>query len=79
MEPLHALPQIPQGLRIVDRSEPLPRGGEPVEEWEIRPLDAVIESYLAAAVKATGGNVRKAARLLEISPSTIYAKLKSRD
>ena len=55
------------------------RGGEPVEEWEIRPLDAVIESYLAAAVKATGGNVRKAARLLEISPSTIYAKVKSRD
>jgi len=54
-------------------------GGEPVEEWEIRPLDAVIESYLAAAVKATGGNVRKAARLLEISPSTIYAKLKTKD
>ena len=50
--------------------------GEPTEEWEIRPLDDVIDTYVAAAVKATDGNVRKAARLLQISPSTLYARLK---
>ncbi|HYC90817.1 MAG TPA: sigma-54 dependent transcriptional regulator [Thermoanaerobaculia bacterium] len=50
--------------------------GEPMSEWEIRPLDDMIASYVTAAVKATEGNVRKAARKLEISPSTLYAKMK---
>lgn len=51
-------------------------GGLPGEEWEIQPLDDLIGAYVAAAVKATGGNVRKAARRLQISPSTLYARLK---
>jgi DNA-binding NtrC family response regulator len=51
-------------------------GGLPAEEWEIQPLDRVVTSYVAAAVKAAGGNVRKAARQLQISPSTLYARLK---
>jgi two-component system nitrogen regulation response regulator NtrX len=50
--------------------------GEPASEWEIRPLDDMIASYVTAAVKATEGNVRKAARKLQISPSTLYAKMK---
>jgi two-component system, NtrC family, response regulator AtoC len=53
--------------------------GEPTAEWEIRPLDEVVEAYVAAAVKATDGNVRKAARLLAISPSTLYAKMKTKE
>jgi DNA-binding NtrC family response regulator len=48
----------------------------PVEEWDIQPLDRVIAAYVAAAVKAADGNVRKAARQLQISPSTLYARLK---
>ncbi len=52
--------------------------GGPTEEWEIQPLDDVVSSYIAAAVKATDGNVRKAARLLKISPSTLYAKMKGK-
>jgi Response regulator containing CheY-like receiver, AAA-type ATPase, and DNA-binding domains len=48
----------------------------PSESWEIQPLDQVIAQYVAAAVRAAGGNVRKAARQLEISPSTLYARLK---
>jgi two-component system nitrogen regulation response regulator NtrX len=48
----------------------------PMEEWQIRPLDDMAASYVAAAVKATDGNIRKAARLLQISPSTLYTKLK---
>ncbi len=46
----------------------------PSQEWEIRPLENVIGDYVTAAVKATGGNMRKAARLLRISPSTLYAR-----
>ncbi|HVS30049.1 MAG TPA: sigma-54 dependent transcriptional regulator [Thermoanaerobaculia bacterium] len=53
-------------------------GALPAEEWEIQPLDRVIATYVAAAVDAAGGNVRKAARQLEISPSTLYARLKDR-
>ena len=53
------------------------KGGTlPTEEWEIQPLDQVVTSYVAASVKAAGGNVRKAARQLQISPSTLYARLK---
>ncbi|HEX7420889.1 MAG TPA: helix-turn-helix domain-containing protein, partial [Thermoanaerobaculia bacterium] len=48
----------------------------PVEEWDIQPLDQVVGAYVAAAVKAAGGNIRKAARQLKISPSTLYARLK---
>src|SRR5437763_8922106 len=52
-------------------------GGLPNEEWEIQPLESVVEQYVTAAVKAAGGNMRKAARQLQISPSTLYARLKS--
>ncbi|HEX2832206.1 MAG TPA: sigma-54 dependent transcriptional regulator [Thermoanaerobaculia bacterium] len=53
-------------------------GGLPTEEWEIKPLDDMISSYIKAAVDATGGNMRKAARALNISPSTLYARLGER-
>jgi DNA-binding NtrC family response regulator len=48
----------------------------PSSEWEIAPLEEMVTRYVAAAVDAAGGNIRKAARQLEISPSTLYAKLK---
>ncbi len=51
-------------------------GALPEEEWEIQPLDRMISTYVAASVQAAGGNVRKAARQLQISPSTLYARLK---
>jgi DNA-binding NtrC family response regulator len=51
--------------------------GLPSADWEIRPLDEVIVEYIAAALKATDGNVRKASRQLRISPSTLYARLRS--
>jgi len=53
-------------------------GGVPTEEWEIRALDDVIADYVSASVTATGGNVRKAARQLKISPSTLYARMKAK-
>lgn len=51
-------------------------GTLPRDEWDIRPLEAVMAQYVAAAVEATDGNMRKAARLLDISPSTLYSRLK---
>ena len=53
-----------------------PATGLPASEWEIRPLGDVIATYVAASVTAAGGNIRKAARQLQISPSTLYARLK---
>jgi DNA-binding NtrC family response regulator len=52
-----------------------PSGGFPTADWEIRPLDDVIGDYIAASVTAADGNVRKAARQLQISPSTLYARM----
>jgi DNA-binding NtrC family response regulator len=51
--------------------------GLPSNEWEILPLDEMITRYVTAAVEATGGNARKAARALAISPSTLYARMKA--
>jgi DNA-binding NtrC family response regulator len=53
-----------------------PESDRPMEEWEIQPLDKMTEGYVRSAVAAVGGNIRKAARLLEVSPSTIYARIK---
>jgi two-component system, NtrC family, response regulator AtoC len=57
-------------------SLPASSSGLPTAEWEILPLDDMVARYVGAAVEATGGNIRKAARHLQISPSTLYAKLK---
>lgn len=51
---------------------------EKLEEASIRPLDEIAAEYVARAVDATGGNVRKAARLLRVSPSTVYAQLRKK-
>jgi DNA-binding NtrC family response regulator len=53
-----------------------PESDHTMEEWEIQPLDKMTQGYVRSAVAAVGGNIRKAARLLEVSPSTIYARLK---
>jgi DNA-binding NtrC family response regulator len=53
--------------------------GLPSAEWEIRPLDDIVGDYVTAAVDAAGGNIRKAARQLKISPSTLYARLKAKE
>ncbi len=55
----------------VDASSMLPQ-----REWEVRPLEELTAAYVRASVDAVGGNMRKAARLLQISPSTLYAKLR---
>jgi DNA-binding NtrC family response regulator len=51
-------------------------GGLPSADWEIRPLDDIVTDYVTASIEAAGGNVRKAARQLKISPSTLYARMK---
>src|SRR5882757_472851 len=51
-------------------------GGLPTADWEIRPLEDMVADYITASVSAASGNVRKAARQLQISPSTLYARMK---
>jgi DNA-binding NtrC family response regulator len=63
-------------LLSANGDQPTPTAGAPTSEWEIRPLETVVEEYVTAAVKAVDGNMRKAARLLDISPSTLYGKMK---
>jgi DNA-binding NtrC family response regulator len=46
-------------------------------EEPIIPLERMIEAYIRRVVESTGGNIRKAARLLGVAPSTIYARLKN--
>ena len=48
----------------------------PQKEWEIRPLEEITREYIRSAVTAVDGNMRKAARLLDISPSTLYSRIK---
>jgi DNA-binding NtrC family response regulator len=79
---------LERALLIGGRSEiraedvEIPRSGVvsaeagPMTEDQVVPLDEWTASYVKQAVEAVGGNVRKAARLLEVSPSTVYAKLK---
>jgi two-component system repressor protein LuxO len=42
--------------------------------FEIRPLAEVERAYIEMAIVQCGGNIPRAARLLRISPSTIYRK-----
>ena len=67
-----------EDLVLEGAAVPLPStsGGLPADEWEIQPLDEIVAAYVKASVDAAGGNVRKAARQLKISPSTLYARLK---
>lgn len=53
-----------------------PGSALPQREWEVRPLEDITTAYVRAAVEAVGGNMRKASRMLQISPSTLYAKLR---
>jgi len=67
-----------EDLTLESPGAPLARaeGGLPREEWEIEPLEDVIVRYVTASVEAADGNMRKAAKQLKISPSTLYARLK---
>src|SRR5438067_2457020 len=69
-----------EDLRLESGAAPVAKlsGGMPATDWEIRALDEVINDYVAASVEAAGGNVRKAARQLQISPSTLYARMKTK-
>ena len=62
-------------IELAGAAAPKSGGMFPTEEWEIEPLDDVMQKYVAAAVKAADGNIRKAARQLKISPSTLYSRL----
>lgn len=45
----------------------------------LRPLDDVIFETIQRAIRLADGNVRQAARMLRVSPTTIYSRLRQRD
>jgi DNA-binding NtrC family response regulator len=66
---------VPGDLLLGSETAPRRPGNDgPENEWDIRPLDEVMTSYIAKAVQAARGNMRLAARRLRISPSTLYAR-----
>lgn len=71
---------VARGKEIKGEDLLLAEGGAPsataATATDIRPLDQVTAAYVKETVEALGGNIREAARRLEVSPSTVYAKLK---
>ena len=48
-----------------------------VRRQQIEPLWLTEKTAIEAAIDACGGNVNRAAGLLEVAPSTLYRKLQS--
>ena len=55
--------------------EPTPQRGSRLTEEDILPLETEEKRLLARALKATKGNVRRAAQLLRIGRATLYRKI----
>ena len=55
-------------------SSPSPAGASVSSEQDIRPLWIVEKETIETAISICDGNIQKASRLLDISPSTIYRK-----
>ena len=72
------------GLSFEPAQPELPRGkpdtaDEDVREEDILPLESEEKRLLARALKATKGNVRRAAQLLRIGRATLYRKIQIYD
>ncbi len=61
------------GTRPSDDAEVAPSAPA---ELEIRPLWQVERDLINAALRVSDGNISKAATMLELSPSTIYRRLR---
>ena len=57
----------------------VPTVSAPLDENDIEPMSVMEMRYIRQAIDACGGNVTKAANLLEIGTSTIYRRLKEED
>jgi DNA-binding NtrC family response regulator len=68
---------VVEGLHLEGERLPMPGAAfGPLREAEVQPLERITEDYIRRAVEASRGNMRKAARLLQVAPSTLYARLK---
>ncbi len=74
--PSESTVEEPRVNREDSRGEVATGSVHPQREWEVRPHEEITTAYVRAALEAVGGNMRKAARMLQISPSTLYAKLR---
>ena len=73
-------PEVPSTpvVAVEDEPSPVPVAAVAEEsEDEILPMWQMEELHIERALRACGQNVPKAAALLEVSPSTLYRKLKS--
>ncbi|MAV46326.1 MAG: sigma-54-dependent Fis family transcriptional regulator [Alphaproteobacteria bacterium TMED89] len=68
---------LPQSSAILQPSPmpvATPTTAAPISEDELRPMWIIEQEMIDKALEFTGGNVNKAASLLEISPSSVYRK-----
>ena len=84
-EPSHGAPAQPFAQPANGIADPretartaAPSPALPPDSETIRPLRDVVNDAIDAAITACNGNIPRAAALLEVSPSTIYRRLKSK-
>lgn len=68
------LSMLQQGPAPPRRAAPLPPKGSDIAARSLQPLWQVERDAIETAIRLCGGNIPRAAALLEISPSTIYRK-----
>lgn len=78
VSPAAVVPAMPAGAPpSIIQPSPMPVGAVPGAasgEEDLRPMWQIEQEMIDKALELTGGNVNKAASLLEISPSSVYRK-----
>ena len=70
---------LPGELRPGPVAPPLPEAGVFVEPGSMQPLQQIEKHYILQVLKTTKGNKKKAAEILGLDRSTLYARLKRFD
>jgi len=68
---------LKESSTLIHEDDPVLDSKPQAEVFEIKPLWMMEKIFIESAINKCGGNVSKAAELLEISPSTIYRKQQS--
>jgi two-component system, repressor protein LuxO len=74
---LVTMDMLPDGLADAPEKDAAPTPPDPLEPLIGRPLAEIERTVIEATIAHYGGSVSRAARVLEIAPSTLYRKIES--